>query len=116
MAEVDRRRPDRLVIDALSEVRMLAKDPLRYRRQVLSLKEYAPDNCTVMLLDDRSSPYADLELHSIVHGVVSMGRVSREYGKTMRRLEVTKLRGCAFREGYHDYLIRVEASWFFRVS
>lgn len=106
MAEVDRRRPDRLVIDALSEVRMLAKDPLRYRRQVLSLKEYAPDNCTVILLDDRSSRYADLELHSIVHGVVSMGRVAREYGKTMRRLEVTKLRGCAFREGYHDYLIR----------
>lgn len=106
MAEVDRRKPNRLVIDALSEVRMLAKDPLRYRRQVLSLKEYAPKNCTVMLLDDRSSRYADLELHSIVHGVVSLSRVPREYGKTMRRLEVTKLRGCAFREGYHDYLIR----------
>lgn len=106
MAEVDRRKPSRLVIDALSEVRMLAKDPLRYRRQVLSLKEYAPENCTVMLLDDRSSRYADLELHSIVHGVVSMDRVPRNYGRTMRRLEVTKLRGCAFREGYHDYLIR----------
>ena len=106
MGEVDRRKPNRLVIDALSEVRMLAKDPLRYRRQVLSLKEYAPENCTVMLLDDRSGRYADLELHSIVHGVVSMDRVARPYGKTMRRLEVTKLRGCAFREGYHDYLIR----------
>ena len=106
MAEVDRRKPDRLVIDALSEVRMLAKDPLRYRRQILSLKEYAPENCTVMLLDDRSSRYADVELHSIVHGVVSMQRVARDYGKTMRRLEVTKLRGCAFREGFHDYLIR----------
>ena len=106
MAEVDRRKPTRLVIDALSEVRMLAKDPLRYRRQVLSLKEYAPSDCTVLLLDDRSSRYADLELHSIVHGVVSMSRVPREYGKTMRRIEVTKLRGCAFREGYHDYIIR----------
>lgn len=106
MAEVDRRKPNRLVLDALSEVRMLAKDPLRYRRQVLSLKEYAPENCTVLLLDDRSSRYADLELHSIVHGVVSMGRVAREYGKTIRRLEVTKLRGCAFREGFHDYVIR----------
>lgn len=106
MAEVDRRGPTRLVIDALSEVRMLAKDPLRYRRQILSLKEYAPKNCTVMLLDDRSSRYEDLELHSIVHGVVVLDRVSREYGKTMRRLEVKKLRGCAFREGYHDYLIR----------
>ena len=106
MAEVDRQKPSRVVIDALSEVRMLAKDPLRYRRQVLSLKEYAPTNCTVLLLDDRSSRYVDLELHSIVHGVVSMNRVPREYGNTMRRLEVTKLRGCAFREGYHDYLIR----------
>ena len=106
MAEVDRRRPNRVVIDALSEVRMLAKDPLRYRRQVLSLKEYAPENCTVMLLDDRSSRYVDLELHSIVHGVITMDRVGREYGKTMRRIEVTKLRGSAFREGYHDYIIR----------
>jgi circadian clock protein KaiC len=106
MAEVDRQKPTRLVIDALSEVRMLAKDPLRYRRQILSLKEYAPEDCTVLLLDDRTSRYADLELHSIVHGVVSMSRVSREYGKTMRRLEVTKLRGSAFREGFHDYLIR----------
>jgi circadian clock protein KaiC len=106
MAEVDRRKPSRLVIDALSEVRMLAKDPLLYRRQVLSLKEYAPKDCTVILLDDRSSRYADLELHSIVHGVVSLNRVSREYGRTMRRLEVTKLRGCAFREGFHDYCIR----------
>ncbi len=106
MAEVDRQKPDRLVIDALSEVRMLAKDPLRYRRQILSLKEYAPEDCTVLLLDDRTSRYADLELHSIVHGVVSMSRVGREYGKTMRRIEVTKLRGCAFREGFHDYLIR----------
>src|SRR5215469_3228373 len=55
MAEIDRRKPNRLVIDDLSEVRMLAKDPLRYRRQVLSLKEYAPHDCTVLLLDDRSS-------------------------------------------------------------
>src|SRR5499427_7652679 len=106
MAEVERRKPSRLVIDALSEVRMLAKDPLRYRRQVLSLKEYAPEDCTVLLLDDRSSRYADLELHSIVHGVISMDRTAREYGKTIRRIEVTKLRGSAFREGFHDYVIR----------
>ena len=106
MAEVERRKPSRLVIDALSEVRMLAKDPLRYRRQVLSLMEYAPENCTVMLLDDRSSRYADLELHSIVHGVVSLSRLSRDYGRTIRRIEVTKLRGSAFREGFHDYVIR----------
>lgn len=106
MSEVDRLRPDRLVIDALSEVRMLAKDPLRYRRQVLSLKEYAPKNCTVLLLDDRTSRQLDLELHSIVHGVMALSKVPVEYGKTRRRMEITKLRGCAYREGYHDYLIR----------
>jgi circadian clock protein KaiC len=106
MKEVDTLRPDRLVIDALSEVRMLAKDPLRYRRQVLSLKEYAPSDCTVLLLDDRTSRQIDLELHSIVHGVVALSKIPVEYGKTRRRIEVTKLRGCAFREGYHDYLIR----------
>ncbi len=106
MKEVKKHRPDRLVVDALSEVRMLAKDPLRYRRQVLTLKEYAPKDCTVLLLDDRSSRHVDLELHSIVHGVIALSKIPVEYGKTRRRLEVTKLRGCAFREGYHDYLIR----------
>jgi circadian clock protein KaiC len=106
MHEVDRLKPDRLVIDALSEVRMLAKDPLRYRRQILSFKEYAPKNCTGLLLDDRSSRYVDIELHSIVHGVLSLEKIPREYGKTRRRLEIPKLRGCAFREGYHDYTIQ----------
>jgi circadian clock protein KaiC len=106
MAEVNKHQPDRLVIDGLSEVRMLAKDPFRYRRQVLSLKEYAPPNCTVLLLDDRTSRHVELELHSIVHGVISLERIHREYGKTRRRLEVTKLRGSPFREGFHDYLIK----------
>jgi len=106
MKEVDEHRPDRVVIDGLSEVRMLAKDPLRYRRQVLSLKESAPGNCTVLLLDDRTIRQSDLELHSIVHGVIALSKNPVEYGKTRRRLEVTKLRGCAFREGFHDYVIR----------
>jgi circadian clock protein KaiC len=105
MTVLERNHPDRLVIDALSEVRMLAKDPLRYRRQVLTLKEYAPKDCTVLLLDDRSSRHQELELHSIVHGVIALDKIQREYGKTRRRLEVTKLRGSAFREGYHDYII-----------
>lgn len=103
--EVGRHKPDRLVIDALSEVRMLAKDPLRYRRQVISLREHTPPNCTALLLDDRSSRNSDIELHSIVHGVVQLAKVHREFGKTRRRIEVSKLRGCAFREGYHDYII-----------
>ncbi len=106
IAEINRYKPDRLVIDALSEMRMLAKDPLRYRRQVLSLKEALSPSCTVLLLDDRSSRQLDLELHSIVHGVIALAKIQREYGKTRRRLEVTKLRGSAYREGYHDYLIR----------
>jgi circadian clock protein KaiC len=104
--EMQRVRPDRLVIDALSELRMLAKDPLRYRRQILSMKDFMADqNCTVLLLDDRTSRDADLQLHSIVHGVVSMNKMPREYGKTRRQLEVVKLRGTAYREGFHDYAI-----------
>ena len=106
IGEMGRHKPDRLVIDALSELRMLAKDPLRYRRQVISMRENTPPGCTVLLLDDRSSRHADIELHSIVHGVVILEKVHREYGKTRRRVEVSKLRGCAFREGYHDYIIR----------
>ena len=103
---MDRFKPDRLVIDALSEVRILAKDPLRYRRQVISLREYTPANCTTLLLDDRSSRHSELELHSIVHAVVILQKVNREYGTTRRRLEISKLRGCAYREGYHAYIIR----------
>ncbi len=102
--EIQRLRPDRLVIDALSELRMLAKDPLRYRRQILSLKDFmAGQECTVLLLDDRSSRDPDLQLHSVVHGVISMDKVPREYGKTRRQIEILKLRGTAYREGYHDY-------------
>ena len=107
ITEVKRHQPDRLVIDALSEVRMLARDPLRYRQQVVSLREQTPETCTVLLLDDRSSRHSDIELHSIVHGVMALHKVQREYGATRRRLEVPKLRGSAFREGYHDYVIRI---------
>ena len=104
--EVQRVKPERLVIDALSELRMLAKDPLRYRRQILSLKDFMADQqCTVFLLDDRSSRDPDLQLHSVVHGVVSMDKVPRQYGKTRRQIEIVKLRGTAYREGFHDYSI-----------
>lgn len=104
--EIQRVRPERLVIDALSELRMLAKDPLRYRRQILSMKDFLADQgCTVLLLDDRTSRDSDLQLHSVVHGVVSMNKVPREYGKTRRQVEIVKLRGSAYREGFHDYTI-----------
>lgn len=104
--EVQRVHPARLVIDALSEVRMLAKDPLSYRRQILSLRDFmADEECTVLLLDDRSSSDPDLQLHSVVHGVISMDKVPREYGKTRRQIEVIKLRGIAYHEGFHDYSV-----------
>ena len=104
--EVRRIKPDRLVIDALSELRMLAKDALRYRRQILLLKDFMSNQrCTVLLLDDRSSRDADLQLHSIVHGVIRMDRAARDYGKTRRQIEVVKLRGTPYHEGYHDYTI-----------
>jgi circadian clock protein KaiC len=105
--EVERVNPDRLVIDALSELRMLARDPLRYRRQILTMKNYlSKRTCTVLLLDDRTMRDRDLQLHSIVHGVVSLEKLPRDYGDARRRLEVSKLRGSSFKEGYHDYVIR----------
>lgn len=104
--EVQRVRPERLVIDALSELRMLAKDPLRYRRQILSLKNFMADQkCTVLLLDDRTSLGSDLQLHSLVQGVICLNKVPREYGKIRRQIEITKLRGTPYREGFHDYTI-----------
>jgi len=103
---VDEIQATRVVIDSLSELRMLARDPLRYRRQILSLKRFfAGRNCTVLLLDDRTADKNDLQLQSIAHGVIMMQNEERDYGTTRRRLEVRKLRGSKFREGYHDYTI-----------
>ncbi len=105
--EVERVKPERLVIDALSELRMLARDSLRYRRQILSMKNYLAGNtCTVLLLDDLTMGDRDLQLHSIVHGVVCLEKQARDYGDARRRLEVSKLRASSFKEGFHDYVIR----------
>jgi circadian clock protein KaiC len=107
LSEVERTQPERIVIDSLSELRLLARDSLRYRRQILGLKQYfAGRNCTVLLLDDRTAERHDLQLQSIAHGVIMMESVEREYGIKRRRLEVKKLRGSRFREGFHDYCIR----------
>ncbi len=104
--EVERIQPSRVVIDSLSEIRLLARDSLRYRRQILSLKQYFTNRkCTVLLLDDRSSTERDLQLQSIAHGVVVLERVPRDYGRTRRRVQVAKMRGSVYREGYHDYTI-----------
>ena len=96
-----------MVFDSLSELRLLARDSLRYRRQIMGLKRYfAGRNCTVVLLDDRTAEGNDLQLESIAHGVIMMESVEREYGVKKRRLEVKKLRGAQFREGFHDYIIQ----------
>jgi circadian clock protein KaiC len=94
------------VFDSLSEMRLLARDPLRYRRQVLALKQFfAGRQCTVILLDDRTSVETDLQLQSISHGVIALERVGVEYGGARRRLIVSKMRGLQFREGRHDFNI-----------
>jgi circadian clock protein KaiC len=105
--EVLRMQPTRVVLDSLSEIRLLARDSLRYRRQVLGLKHFFSNrNCTVLLLDDRTSAEHDLQLQSIAHGVLMLETVPREYGRTRRRLHVVKMRGSIYREGYHDYSIK----------
>ncbi len=106
LQEVERVQPSRVVLDSLSEIRLLARDSLRYRRQVLALKHFFTNrNCTVLLLDDRTSGADDLQLQSIAHGVLFLEKVPREYGRTRRRVQVSKLRGSTYREGYHDYTI-----------
>ena len=98
--------PVRVVFDSLSEMRLLARDPLRFRRQILALKQFfAGRQCTVLLLDDKSAPEGDLQLHSLAHGVIVLEHVALEYGAERRRLQVTKLRGLRFRGGYHDFRI-----------
>ncbi|AMV40787.1 ATPase domain-containing protein [Planctomyces sp. SH-PL62] len=108
LAEVERMKPRRVVIDSLSEMRLLAQNPLRYRRQILALKQYfIGRSCTVFLLDDKSSDKEDLKLQSLAHGVVSLEQLSPEYGAERRRLRITKLRGRKYRGGYHDFVIEV---------
>lgn len=107
LTEAERIKPVRLVFDSLSELRLLAQNPLRYRRQILALKEFLLQRkCTVLLLDDQVSGQGDMQLHSVVHGVISMERRSPEYGVSRRRLQIIKVRGWAFSEGYHDFLIQ----------
>ena len=95
-----------VVLDSLSEMRLLARDPLRFRRQILALKQFfSSRDCTVLLLDDKTAPEGDLQLHSLAHGVVQLEHVALEYGAERRRLQVTKLRGRRFQGGYHDFRI-----------
>lgn len=103
---VDRLSPRRVVFDSLSEMRLLAQSSLRYRRQILALKQYfSTRNCTVLMLDDRSSDPGDLQLHSIAHGVITLEQATQDYGSERRRLRVVKMRGVKYRGGFHDFAI-----------
>jgi len=104
---IDRLNPQRVVFDSLSEMRLLAREPLRFRRQILEIKRFfSGRDCTVLMLDDKTSPGTDLQLHSLAHGVIVLEHISLDYGEERRRLEVTKLRGHRFRGGFHDFRIR----------
>jgi circadian clock protein KaiC len=104
--DAERIKPLRVVFDSLSELRLLADNPLRYRRQILALKQFfSRRNCTVLLLDDMSTN-RDLHVQCIAHCVVRLEQMNPEYGAERRRLIVMKYRGIRFRGGYHDYVIR----------
>ena len=104
---IERSKPSLVVLDSLSEMRLLARDPLRFRRQILALKHFFTGRAsTVLLLDDKTASEGDLQLHSLAHGVILLEHLALEYGAERRRLQVTKLRGLRFSGGYHDYRIR----------
>jgi circadian clock protein KaiC len=104
---VDKVKAKRVVIDSLAELRLLSQDSIRYRRQVLALKQHFTKNqLTVLLLDDRTSESMDRQVHSLVHGVIWLERLPRDYGAPRRRLEIVKLRGARYLEGFHDYIVQ----------
>lgn len=106
--ETRRIQPTRVVFDSLSEFRLIAETPLRYRRQLLNLKqEFGKQGATVLLIDDKMGTGFGVDPHvlSLTHGVIDLQQLAPEYGKSRRRLQVTKMRGVKYREGYHDYTI-----------
>ncbi|MFL6604949.1 MAG: ATPase domain-containing protein [Steroidobacteraceae bacterium] len=107
LAAIAERNPTRIVFDSLSEMRLLAQSSLRYRRQILALKQFFVGRpCTVLLLDDRTAEGPDLQLHSIAHGVIALYAAAPAYGQARRRLQVLKYRGSNFASGFHDFKIR----------
>jgi circadian clock protein KaiC len=106
MGEVAALAPARLVIDSLSELRLLGQGAVRYRRQILALKRFfSMRDCTVRVLDDKTMNAADLQLHSIAHGVIALEQTIAGFGAERRRLHVVKMRGMRYRGGYHDFEI-----------
>ena len=102
----ERIKPSRVVIDSLSEIRLLAQSSLRYRRQILALKHYfSRSGATVLMLDDLTTEALDKTVHSVAHGVIRLEELAPNYGPERRRLRVIKFRGRAFRGGFHDFII-----------
>ena len=107
LAVVEEHQPARVVFDSLSELKLLARDPLRFRRQILALKEFfAGRACTIILLDDLSAGGGDLQLASLAHGVIRLDSLPFEYGRARRRIRIAKLRGVNAVEGFHDFALR----------
>jgi circadian clock protein KaiC len=107
LGAIEERNPTRVVLDSLSEMRLLARDPLRFRRQILALKQFFNERAaTVLMLDDRSAPDGDMQLYSLAHGVVMLDHLAVDYGSERRRLQVKKMRGARFRGGFHDFRIQ----------
>lgn len=104
---VERIKPRRVVIDSLSEIRLLAQNPLRYRRQILTLKHFfSGRDCTVLLLDDKHASQGDMQLMTLAHGVIMLEQLAPVYGAERRRLRISKFRGVKYRGGFHDFTIR----------
>jgi circadian clock protein KaiC len=107
ISELERASPRRVAIDSLSEMRLLARDPFRYRRQMLALKEFLiRRDCTILVLDDPASKVGDHQFQTLAHGVILLEREAPEYGRERRRLHVVKLRGVEFDGGFHDFKIK----------
>jgi circadian clock protein KaiC len=116
LAEIERVNPALIVLDSLSEIRLLAQSSLRYRRQLLALKHiFAKRGPTVLLLDDLTTDTLDKTVHSIAHGVLRLEELSPEYGSDRRRLKVMKYRGRRYRGGYHDFAIKTGVEVFPRL-
>lgn len=106
LATIEKYKPSRVVLDSLSELQLLAESPLRYRRQVLALKQYlSGKGCTTLFLDDRTALSGDLQVRSVAHGVITLELINQDYGSERRRVRIVKYRGIAFRGGSHDYKI-----------
>lgn len=106
LEEVEKMKSVRVVLDSMSELRLLAQDPLRYRRQVLALKQFFVERgSTVLLLDESRAGEPDLQIHSLAHGVIELEQLAPDYGGERRRLRILKMRGMHYRDGYHDFRI-----------